>query len=627
MKQFVIPSVFTAIDKVSSVVDKMSNKVSGFAQKGGAQMAAFEKKWSRIGSKAKNVAVATAAAGALIAAPLALAANDAIKFEDRQADVAKTTGLADAALAKFGSELLTLSTKTRTPIENLQKIAEIGGQLGINPNQLLPFTDAVNKFNVALGADFAGGVEEATAQVGKIKTLFAQTKNIDVASAIIKTGSAINELGAVGAATSANITDFTLRLGALPNALKPSLTSTLAMGTYLEELGINSEIASGGLTRFLLDAGTQLPKFAKQMGISATSAKALLAQDPGAFAAKFAATFNGMAPDKLALKLKSLGINSQESIKVLGALAGGTDRLTQLQNLSNDAFAKGDSLQKEYAKKNSTTAAQIAIAKNNMQAFSITVGTQLLPILSDVLKAVLPVVQSMMAWAKENPGTVKTIVKVVAAVAALLFVLSGIATIVSGVSALATVWAAVVPVAATLVGLFANYLVPAFQVIWAVLTVIVEMIAGALGASVGVVVAGVLLLVSIVASLWRNWDMVVKAFKDGGIIAGLKAIGKVLLDAILWPLQKILEVAAKIPGVGKFAAQGAATIENLRADMGMVGAEAVNPKAAEQEALSQTINKNTTRNATMTFANVPAGTRYADENGVVPVVGSTFSTP
>lgn len=619
-KQFVIPSVFTAIDKVSAVVDKIQGKVTGAAEK----MQNYGKRWEKIGSTAKTVATKTAVAAAIIAAPLALAANDAIKFEDRQADVAKTTGLAGAQLDKFGANLLTLSTRTRTSIEDLQKIAEIGGQLGIDPNQLLPFTVAVNKFNVALGADFAGGVEEAASQVGKIKTLFAQTSKINVADAIIKTGSAINELGAVGAGTSANITDFTLRLGALPAQLKPSLTNTLALGTYLEEVGISAEIGAGGLTKFLLDAGNKLPAFSKQMGISVQASKTLLAQDPSAFAQKFAKSLNGLTPEKLAKKLTALGIGSQESIKVLGALSSGTERLTALQNLSNDAFTKGTSLQSEYNKKNATTAAQLAIAKNNMQAFSITIGTQLLPMLSDALNLILPVVQSFTAWAKENPGLTKTILKVTLAVAGFLAVISGISTIVAGYASLVAIVSGLVPVVATIGGLFANYLVPALQVVWATLTVITEMVAGALGVGVGAVVAVFLVLASVVASVWRNWDMLVSSFKNGGIIEGLKAIGKVLLDAVLWPLQKILQIASHIPGVGKFAAQGASAIESARADMGL-SVEAVNPKKAQQDALTESIStNNNNKNVNIKFSNAPAGTTVDDGNGVMPVTTSTF---
>jgi len=306
------------------------------------------------------------------------------------------------------------------------KITEIGGQLGIAQKDLLSFTKAADKFNVALGADF-GGVDEAVTQVGKIKQLFSDTRGLDVSASIMKTGSAINELGAMGAGTSANISDFTLRMGQLPDALKGSVTDTLALGTYLEELGINAEIGSGGLTRMLLVAGQKIDQFAGQMKMSSIEAKKLLSQNPTEFAKKFAVSFKGLKPEVLAQKLEKLGIGTQETIKVIGALGSNMDRLTELQKYSNDSFTKGTSLQNEYNTKNKTTAAQMAKLKNTVKALTLEIGKAMLPIVKSLADALLPVIRGISKWMKDNPKLTEMIVKVTAAVAAFAFAVSGIA--------------------------------------------------------------------------------------------------------------------------------------------------------------------------------------------------------
>ena len=64
--------------------------------------------------------------------------------------------------------------------------------------------------------------------------------------------------------------------------------------------------------------------------------------------------------------------------------------------------------------------------------------------------------------------------------------------------------------------------------------------------------------------------MIVSSFKNGGILEGLLAIGKTLLDAVLMPLQQLLELLSKIPGsIGEFAGDGAAKILELRNNMGV----------------------------------------------------------
>jgi TP901 family phage tail tape measure protein len=420
MRQLIIPSVFTAVDKFSGPVDKMSKSVSAFAN-------TTQRNFRNAGQSAFEVGRAAGAVGLAIVAPLGLAVKTAVDFEDKMADVAKTTGLTGEPLEDLGNSILSMSKNTRSSINDLVQIAEIGGQLGVASSELVDFTNSADKFNIALGSDFSGGVEEAVSQVGKIKGLFAETRDVKIAEMINRTGSAINELGAVGAGTSANITDFTLRLGALPDALKPSIQNTLALGTYLEELGIDAQIGAGGVTNLLLVAGKNVAGFAQQMKMSATDAKSLLAQDPTEFAKKFASTFDGVAPEILAQKLNKLGVGSQETIKVIGALGSGMERLTELQEVSANSFKAGTSLTSEAAKKNDTMAAKASMLKNNMQQLAITVGNALLPVLNSIVSSVMPIVDRFSNWISNNKELTATILKVVAGAGLLALGISAVA--------------------------------------------------------------------------------------------------------------------------------------------------------------------------------------------------------
>lgn len=57
------------------------------------------------------------------------------------------------------------------------------------------------------------------------------------------------------------------------------------------------------------------------------------------------------------------------------------------------------------------------------------------------------------------------------------------------------------------------------------------------------------------------------AFANGGVAAGLKAIGGMLLNMVLAPVQALLEMLSKIPGLGKLADFGANKLEELRANL------------------------------------------------------------
>jgi hypothetical protein len=158
---FTVPSIFTAVDKFSGPIKVMANNVHAFSEKSRAALDRMDKKFGDLQKKSQNIAKDFAIGGAVIGAPIAIATKNAVEFEDRMADVAKTTGISGATLDKFGGELLDLASTTRTSITEIQGIAAIGGSLGIAENQLLNFVDTANKFNVALGKDF-GGVENAS---------------------------------------------------------------------------------------------------------------------------------------------------------------------------------------------------------------------------------------------------------------------------------------------------------------------------------------------------------------------------------------------------------------------------------------------------------------------------------
>jgi len=66
----------------------------------------------------------------------------------------------------------------------------------------------------------------------------------------------------------------------------------------------------------------------------------------------------------------------------------------------------------------------------------------------------------------------------------------------------------------------------------------------------------IILIVEAIKLLISSWENVTNAFKSGGIVEGLKAIGFSILNFMILPIKLFLESVAKIPGVGKFAQKG-----------------------------------------------------------------------
>lgn len=74
-------------------------------------------------------------------------------------------------------------------------------------------------------------------------------------------------------------------------------------------------------------------------------------------------------------------------------------------------------------------------------------------------------------------------------------------------------------------------------------------------------------IINLFQSFRRHWDSIVEAFKTDGIVGGLKRIGLVILDALLMPIQQLLELVAKLPGMEGIAGTGVEFIKKIRANL------------------------------------------------------------
>lgn len=114
------------------------------------------------------------------------------------------------------------------------------------------------------------------------------------------------------------------------------------------------------------------------------------------------------------------------------------------------------------------------------------------------------------------------------------------------------------------------------------------------GAAISIFMGPLGFVISLIQSFRRNWDMVKKAFQTEGILGGLKAIGRVILDAILMPVQQLLELLSKIPGLGDLAGSGAKKILELRQSLGVETGPTNKPERLEspQEVNQRTMQEN-----------------------------------
>lgn len=98
---------------------------------------------------------------------------------------------------------------------------------------------------------------------------------------------------------------------------------------------------------------------------------------------------------------------------------------------------------------------------------------------------------------------------------------------------------------------------------------------------IGLIVIGITALIAGIVAVVRNWDKLKQAFADSSIVAGLKRIGSFLLNMLLLPIQKLLELLSRIPGLGKLTGKGAEFIHEMRAKLDLTEAKPIDAPTAE----------------------------------------------
>lgn len=286
------------------------------------------------------------------------------KLSEAQTNVMKTTGMTKKEVDELTKSFGVL--QTRTSRIDLLGIAETGGRLGIAKDEIQDFVKVMDKASVALGDSFEGGPDVVAEKLGRIKGLYGELKDASVETAFESVGSALNELGAAGTASEQNLSEFVTRVGAMPEAFKPSIAEALGLGAAFEESGIKAEVAAGNYSKVISIASNNAAGFAQVMNKSKKEVEDLLNTDPNEFFLQFADSLKGMNAVDLAKTLDALKLNDNEVKMVLGAASKNTDLFREKIDLANKSLSEGTSLTKEFDVKNQNFAASIEKIKKTV---------------------------------------------------------------------------------------------------------------------------------------------------------------------------------------------------------------------------------------------------------------------
>lgn len=204
---------------------------------------------------------------------------------------------------------------------------------------------------------------------------------------------------------------------------------------------------------------------------------------------------------------------------------------------------------------------------NNLGDLQERVGgivNRIIVALAPAIEKVFSIADSLMTWLEGKLGWVESLISIAYDFRYMLLAVGGA---IGALITITKVWQAVqtvmnVVMSANPIGLV---IIAVAALIGLIATIIVKWNewGAKVSAFMGIINPGFAILIHTIQTFRANWQSIIDAFKGDGIVAGIKRIGQVLLMGILSPLKTILEVAAKIPKVGKWAQAGVDKINAL----------------------------------------------------------------
>lgn len=367
--------------------------------------------------------LAAGAAGAALFAGLGAAAKAAMDFESSFAGVRKTVDASEAEFQALAQGMRDLATEIPVNVNELNRIGEAAGQLGIHKSAILGFTEVVAKLGVT--TNLAGDLAAST---------LARIANITQMSQgdFDRLGATIVHLGNNLATTEAEITDFGLRIAGAGKIAGLTEANILAIGGALSSVGVQAEAGGTsvqkvliGITDAVATGSDKLELLAQTAGMSADRFVQAWADNPAKVFVRFVEGL-AAAGDQGTRILRELFGGNERLFRSFLSLAGAGDILRDSIGMANTAWEENNALNEEAARRFETTEMKIQLAKNRITDAAISLGNVLLP----AIAAVVDVVGSMAQFFADLPAPIQAVVAVVGGLAGALLLVGGAALLI-----------------------------------------------------------------------------------------------------------------------------------------------------------------------------------------------------
>ena len=434
------------IDDLSHSSEQLAGKIDTLKKKQGEAADKAMTFGDKAGQAFNQVHEAIVAAGIAVALKeiyeyFASCAQASMDFESAITGVAKTTDLTDEELAAMSDSIKALSTEIPATTEEIAAVTEAAGQLGIQKDALLDFTEIMTMLGTAtnMTAD-----EAATALARFANITGMATDNYG------RLGSVIVDLGNNFATTESEIVAMGTRLasaGKLAGLTEPEI---MALAAAMSSVGIEAEAGGTAMTQTLnaiekavAKGGDDLAEFARIAGMSSEEFSSAWKNDAMSALTSFIGGLGKLDEqgESTVLVLEDLGLTGIRQSNMLKALGLAADQMTGAVNTANTAWQQNTALTNEANKRYATAQSRLTMMQNAYNNLKVAIGDAYTPALSEAYGVGTKVLNSITAFIQKNPALVNAITAfagVIGAVVAALAAYAVAAKIAAAASAILT---------------------------------------------------------------------------------------------------------------------------------------------------------------------------------------------
>ena len=401
-------------DDLSLSSEQLAGKIDTLKKKQGEAADKAMTFGDKAGQAFNQVHEAIVAAGIAVALKeiyeyFASCAQASMDFESAITGVAKTTDLTDEELAAMSDSIKALSTEIPATTEEIAAVAEAAGQLGIQKDALLDFTEIMTMLGTATNMT----ADEAATSLARFANITGMaTDNYG------RLGSVIVDLGNNFATTESEIVAMGTRLasaGKLAGLTEPEI---MALAAAMSSVGIEAEAGGTAMTQTLnaiekavAKGGDDLAEFARIAGMSSEEFSSAWKNDAMSALTSFIGGLGKLDEqgESTVLVLEDLGLTGIRQSNMLKALGLAADQMTGAVNTANTAWQQNTALTNEANKRYATAQSRLTMMQNAYNNLKVAIGDAYTPALSEAYGVGTKVLNSITAFIQKNPALVNAI--------------------------------------------------------------------------------------------------------------------------------------------------------------------------------------------------------------------------